>query len=117
MTANPISEGRSLASAPSTLMSLDVDCDKPIEQGTSSSRIRLNGRLCGGDPIAGARKLLKANITNHSNQYVATVFSDNEENKFSTDYIPLLDGKNTIHLEFSYSDGETASKDIIIAKD
>jgi hypothetical protein len=116
MTANPVSEGRSLASVSQNLMTWDIKCDKSLEKDTSSNKIRLNGILCGSDPALGATKLLKANIINSANQYNATVFSDVNENKFSTDYIPLETGKNAIRVEFTYIDGKSSVQDLSITK-
>jgi hypothetical protein len=116
MTANPISEGRHLSSSSQTLLTWDVQCEQNTEKNTLSNRVRLNGPLCGADPVQGASKLIKATIINQANQYAATVFTDIFSRKFSTDYIPLSFGKNSIHIEFSYFDGTHSRQDLMINK-
>jgi hypothetical protein len=116
MTANPLSEGRKLASIPHSLGSWDIPCNERSEKDTPSSKIRLNGALCGADFSSGASKLIKASITNTTNQYNATVFTDVYEGKFSTEYIPLNEGKNVLHVEFSFFGGTAFRQDYVINK-
>jgi hypothetical protein len=116
MSANPISEGRKLASIPQSNLTWEIQCDQSFEKDTPSNKVRINGPLCGADPFQGASNLIKANIMNTSNQYTATIFTDVGSGKFSTDYIPLQPGKNSIRVEFSYFNGKSFSQDILINK-
>jgi len=98
--------------ASSTVGSVDLNCTQApgTEQQTSAEKIRMTGALCGH---TGA-KLLKTQILNTSNRYSATVFSDEANKKFSTDYIPLNTGKNILNIEFQYSDGKTFSSAVTV---
>jgi hypothetical protein len=82
---------------------------------TTAGKVRLNGALC-DIPKLDSSSVLKTQIVNNSNRYLATVFTDLNSGKFSTDYIPLSNGRNAIHLEFVYSGGKTFSKDFVINK-
>ncbi len=119
MKAKPTSEGRSIASSITspTLLNLELDCSKSIESVTQATKARIQGELCGIKPSLEGGKLNSASVTNTSNQFVATVFAQNDSTHFSTDYVPLMPGQNKIHVEFSYSGGiKTYSQDLIITK-
>lgn len=116
MAANPISEGRQVASSTQAFLSLNVICDETKETTTSASKVRLSGELCGSGKAKDGPKLLKAQVVNQSSKDAATVFSDTENHKFSTDYIHLIAGRNAIHIEFTYKDGKSAAQDIVIMK-
>lgn len=124
MHANPISEGRSPSSTILLNQTVNISCEKPIEEFTHASKIRLIGALCGAEKPENAgsegglenRKPPRLVITNMTNQFSAQVFADVVSGKFSTDYIPLNTGKNTIHLEFSYANGKPVSQDIVVNK-
>ncbi len=114
MAANPISEGRSPASLTQAFANIEVRCDTNADQ-TRASKVRLAGTFC--SPTAkDASKLLKAQITNGANKFAATVFTDSNSNKYSTDYIPLNAGTNPIHLEFHYRDGKVTTQSLSIVK-
>ncbi len=114
LNSNPISEGRSLASVTPVLLNVDIPCDKPVTITSQASRVRLHGQLCGVNPNEGASKLAKMTIINSANQFNATVFTDVYNEKFSTDYIPLNTGINSIQLNFSYLDKKPVSQEIIL---
>lgn len=116
MAANPISEGRAPASVASAFMSVEVPCDNALERETTASKIRLTGSLCGLGGDTTSAQLIKATVLNGANRFNATVFTDSTSSKFSTDYIPLSTGKNSIHLEFAYRGGKTASQEVLISK-
>ena len=118
IAANPLSEGRSPASAVSaqSFLNVDVTCDKNGDQETTASKVRLTGPLCGADSATDTGKLVKASISNTANKFAATVFTDVNAAKFSTDYIPLNMGKNPIHLEFSYRNGKVINADLSVVK-
>ena len=116
MHANPLREpNRSMAStasnssgaslANSKLYSLDLSCDHTISKDLKANRVRLIGTYCEKDLLAS--KLLKTEIINRTNHYVATVFSDPENGRYSTDYIPLDSGLNGVRIEFSSTDGKS----------
>ncbi|HUP56578.1 MAG TPA: hypothetical protein VM598_03940 [Bdellovibrionota bacterium] len=76
----------------------------------SAAKIRISGPLCGA-PTSSAQ-LIRTQVINGANRHEATVFTDLTEQKFSTDYIPLVSGKNPIHVEFMYQDGKVFTRDI-----
>jgi hypothetical protein len=120
MVANPISEsgGRSPASASQAFVNVDVKCDTNADQDTTATKVRMTGTLCGDGraPASDGSKLVKTMVVNNANKFNATVFTDVNAGKFSTDYIPLNLGKNPIHLEFTYRDGKVISQDINVVK-
>jgi hypothetical protein len=118
MKAKPTSEGRTTASAhASPLINIQMDCAKGPDSNTQASKARIQGELCGMKSAEEGIKLNSATVTNASNQFVATVFAQNDSNQFSTDYIPLLPGPNKIHVEFSFSGGvKPYSQDLTIIK-
>jgi hypothetical protein len=132
MAANPASEGRTLASVPSSsFANLEVKCFAENVNGdmgprpasvstandheTSANKVRLTGTLCGSDGITGSQ-LVKATVLNSSNRFNATVFTDSNSPQFTTDYIPLAAGKNTLRLEFAYRGGKTHTQEITVSK-
>ncbi len=118
MKAKPTSEGRKLASAKaSPLLNLELNCEKGVESATEASKARLQGQLCGLKMTDEGMRLASATITNTSNEFIATVFAQNDSNRFSTDYIPLAPGENKIRVEFSYSGGgKPFFQDVLIKK-
>lgn len=114
MAANPVSEGRSLASTRQSFLNVDLRCDAMGEQDTGANKIRLTGPLCGTDAAIDASKLVKAVVFNSANKFNATVFTDTTAGKFSTDYIPLNTGRNPIHVEFSYRGGKIVSQELVL---
>lgn len=118
MSANPISEGRSPASTSQAFVNVDVRCDGNPDKDTTATKVRLTGALCadGRVPASDTTSLVKTQVINNANKFTATVFTDVNSGKFSTDYIPLNLGKNPIHLEFSYRSGKVVSQDINVVK-
>lgn len=116
MSSNPVSEGRAPASVSQSFMNLEVKCDSLADQDTGASKIRLTGRLCGMDSENDGTKLVKSMVTNGTNKFAATVFTDTTAGKFSTDFIPLNSGQNKIHVEFSYRSGKNVAHDFVINK-
>jgi hypothetical protein len=72
---------------------------------TASQKIRIIGKACGAvvRSPASASKESTANqnvsVINETTQYSATVFWDDAGIEYSTDFIPLHPGKNTIRIE------------------
>ena len=116
MTANPISEGRTLASTSKAFSYLDLSCDPNQTLKTEASKVRLSGALCDLPAVSESNRLEKTAIVNVTNRYSATVFTDLNAAKYSTDFIPLNLGANMIHLEFFYKNGKTVSKDLVLTK-
>lgn len=118
MAANPISEGRSPASVAATPSkeNIEIDCTDNQERQSTASKIRLIGKLCGLMDPDDAKKLMKISIVNNANKFNATIFTEQNAGKFSTDYIPLNSGENPVHLEFSYRGGRIYSQDMKIRR-
>lgn len=55
-------------------------------------------------------------IYNQANRFAATVFQDPSTRKFTTDYIPLVTGVNSIHIQFVYKGGKTYSRDLVVTR-
>lgn len=94
----------------SSLQIIEIGCDSSEHYETSAAQIQLNGSLCGMTP----KTLIKAEIVNMTNSFHASVFSQTESNRFSTDYIPLSAGKNIIQTKFTYPNEEELSQEIVI---
>jgi hypothetical protein len=116
MAANPITEGRSPASVGQAASSsfVELKCEPAVEQQVQGAKIRLTGKLCAPEKDAKA-KLSQVQITNSTNQYNATVFTDTAAGKFSTDFIPLVAGKNAIAIEFKYGAGAKVEQKVTVS--
>jgi hypothetical protein len=117
MAANPISEGRNLASLPEKFANIkDFKCTEGQERKTSAVKAVIAGELCGS--VTGKEKLLSTKVLNHSNHdLVSTFFAFPAERRFRTDYIPLNPGKNEIHIELVYEGGKVYSEDLTIIRE
>lgn len=115
MASNPISETRSPASAP-LVSQVDFSCSGKKELHVNASKVRINGPICSGGP-SDAEPPSKTTITNSTNQFSATVFTDTKEGRFSTDYIPLNPEKNAIRIQFSFGNGKNVSHELTLIKD
>ena len=112
--SNAATETRSPSSVSTTYFNLEVKCDKNMDQETPANKVRLTGSLCGSAPDTS--KLVKTSISNSANKFTATVFTDLNSGKFSTDYIPLNVGKNPIRIDFSYRDGKSTTQEFTVIK-
>jgi hypothetical protein len=86
---------------------------------TQAAKIRVVGAYCGASSVrqvasvpaaAGAAppvEPLDYRVENASTHYLATVFTDHEAQRFSTDFIPLNPGSNKILMDFKYRSGKT----------
>ena len=83
---------------------LKVSC-KPgnVSQIVDSPRVRIKGSGC------------KPQIENKTSGYVASIISENK-NDFTTDYIDLVNGQNTIQMQNKDSHGHWVTKIISISK-
>lgn len=117
MAASPTTENqsRSPASIVPTYANLDVRCGAMDEQSVTASKVRLTGQICTPAGTEEA-KLIKTQITNGANKFNATVFTDVNGGKFSTDYIPLEVGKNALRIESSYPNGKLVTQELVIQK-
>jgi hypothetical protein len=116
MAANPVSEGRSPASVSGAFQSAEINCTSNPERATSATKIRILGPLCNGTETATSDPLIRTVVSNETNQFSATVFTDSVQGKFSTDYIPLNPGKNQFKVEFAYKSGKTVTQDLAFSK-
>jgi hypothetical protein len=116
MAANPVSEGRSPASATQTFVNMDVRCDGTPDRDTTANKIRVTGSLCDSGAGGDSSHLVKTQVVNGANKFNATVFTDVNAGKFSTDYIPLNLGRNPIRVEFTYRGGKIVAQDFNIVK-
>ncbi len=101
----------------SLLARAEISCQDGQSHKTSAAKLQLGGALCGSQTSEDTQKLLKTEIVNTANHYAATVFPDNKGVRFTTDYIPLVDGVNSIKLDFVYKGGRTVSQTLAIARD
>lgn len=92
---------------------------------TTAAKVRILGPLCGAvgrqlasDSPSGRTEniLTDYRIENITSRYVATVFSDSTNGKFSTDFIPLESGTNKILMEFRYKGGKVFPVELKIIK-
>lgn len=117
---DPKSEGRTLASVPMGTATLELGCEPSTARDTTASKLRLTGSLCDAGARAAAgtdgSRLVKTVAGNSSNNYSATLFTDLDSGKFSTEYIPLLVGRNTLRVEFHYADGKIQAHDVEITR-
>ncbi|MGK5086961.1 hypothetical protein WDW86_05340 [Bdellovibrionota bacterium FG-2] len=104
----------SVTTAPSSFTSLEVNCDKPTEVQTTASKVRLTGALCGMTSELETATSPRLSVNSESPKFSATVFTDASTGKFSTEYIPLAQGRNVIHLSFDYSDGKSVKQEIVL---
>jgi hypothetical protein len=118
MAANPLSTDNREPAETRTrpFMELEIQCNGTPDQETTAAKLRLRGPFCGGEIGSSGQNLTRATVVNLSNKTTATVFTYLDERKFSTDYLPLNAGKNTIHVEFNYADGKSVSKDFTVTK-
>ena len=111
MVSNPVTEMRVPANAVPTFLNVDLVCDIAGEKQTPASKLRLSGPICG---LPNKEALAKTTIINDTNRFTATVFTDLDTAKFSTDYIPLNSGRNTIKVEFTYKGGKTYTQALVV---
>ena len=83
---------------------------------TAAIKVRISGPLCGLDTKSLKKSLMKTTVINLTNQSRATVFTDLSNLKFSTDYVALEPGTNTIQIEFNPGNGNTVSQQVSIKK-
>ena len=101
-------------------LNMDLNCESTGDQETVAGKLRLTGNLCGkGSQMASKTNspLVKTQISNSANRFAATVFTDMTTGKFSTDYIPLIPGKNTIQVEFTWLSDKFVQQFTIINKE
>ena len=107
-TETLLSKNREVASldkAPK-IISIQLDCQKSVRgTETSSDKIKISGAFCsfGGE---NTEKIDSSRIINVTNGFLATVFKNLHKNEFSTDYIYLSRGENTIDIRYRFKSGE-----------
>lgn len=86
-----------------------IGCEPDKEgQSVNAKKIRLIGTIC--DEVD------KINVVNTSAKVTATVFPDFPNQKFSTDYISLAQGKNVIYVEYQLKDGKILGREFSITQ-
>lgn len=110
------SDLRAPASVPASFANLEMNCDSAKMQDTTAAKVRLTGPLCGLTAGQETSRFLKPQVSNTTNKFAATVFTDLAAAKYSTDYIPLNPGLNQIRVEFLFQGGQTVSQDINITR-
>ncbi len=99
------------------LLEVKIDCETPVKiESTSANGVKISGPLCGTDLEESGNKLAETNIVNATNHFSATVFTDTELGKFSTDYIPLTVGNNVLKMNFKYASGEHFDNEFVVTK-
>lgn len=119
LAASPVSESaRSLASTSQDrgLTGIELHCGGSTDLETTASRTRLSGLLCGADAANPVSALTKAQILNATNQFNATVSTDIDSERFTTDFIPLDPGRNAIQIEFAYRGGRVFTQEVDITR-
>ncbi len=117
----PSRSGRSEGRTPASLLersfiNLEIDCATESIEKTSNSKVRLTGPLCGASGGGRSDRLVSTEIVNTTNQMKATVFTFDDSHRFSTDYLLLNQGSNTLELRFAYAGGRVFSKTLSIVK-
>ncbi len=97
----PASAVRNIPKPDSGYIPYQTRCERSENFETQSGKIRIIGPLCGLSTVGETKNFL-FKITNNTNTYVATVFQDYKTRTFSTDFIPLQYGDNSIQMQFDY---------------
>jgi hypothetical protein len=63
-----------------------------------------------------AESVKTISVVNTSARVSATVFPDFHNERFSTDYISLAPGVNTIHVQYEFKNGETLGQEFSVTK-
>jgi hypothetical protein len=63
-----------------------------------------------------AESVKTISVVNTSARVSATVFPDFHNERFSTDYISLAPGVNTIHVQYEFKDGQTLGQEFSVTK-
>ena len=110
--SRPTSEGRKVASASSLFKTLEFQCLNPEDVVTEVKKVRIVGHICSmNKELADPSQLISSKIINSTHLFEATVFAQTDSREFSTDYIPLTPGENTIHIEFLFYNDPPFSAD------
>jgi hypothetical protein len=111
--------GRSLASLTSTISpalankpfmsTFEADCADSSVFKTPSQHVRIKGTDCGVESVL-------TSVKNTSNGYAATVFHQGGK-VFTTDYMSLAEGENTITIEQKLANGEMKTREVKIIRE
>jgi hypothetical protein len=110
MASNPLTESREPAASTPAFANVTLNCEGTAAQATRSPKLLLTGPLC-------EEAIEKTSVINDTNRFTATVFTDIQKNRFSTDYIPLNTGRNVIKVEFAQKNGKTSTKELVINRE
>ena len=93
---------------------LNISCTDKNTFETKNSRIRLVGTLC---KFETKNKFpIKAHAKNLSMKYDATVFNSTKTNDFSTDFVPLGYGANSIVIDFADAEDFHQKVNVVITR-
>ncbi|MGE4233412.1 MAG: hypothetical protein AB7F43_08800 [Bacteriovoracia bacterium] len=89
-------------------LTYNLPCEAPNQHETTATKIRISGPLCSGNkpirrPALTEKERLTAKAENATNKYIATVFYDQIDDRYSTEFIPLEPGANQILIRLSRS--------------
>lgn len=100
-----------------TFSEVKIGCEPTTnDPEVTAKKIRLIGNLCGEAQPSTPQDVKKISVVNTSAKVAATVFTDPANQKFSTDYISLNPGKNTIYVEYEFKDGKTFAREYNVTK-
>jgi len=92
---------------------------------TEAAKVRILGPFCGATPAprgpatdaqGAAAPDGQYRVENTTTRFTATVFSDSQAGKFSTDFIPLDPGSNRIVMEFRYRSGKVFPVELTVIR-
>lgn len=94
-----------------------VELNLPCEGGTAYARtvaqVRLSGASC--LPPNSKREIASVELLNDANGFSATVFYPTRKT-FTTDYVALAEGENTIKILIAYANGEREERSHVITR-
>lgn len=82
--------------------------DDGVKYETTANQIRIVGPYCM------IQSEIEIKVTNSRTGYVAMVFNEATDKKFSTDFISLEPGKNKIDVVTKSSDGKTLEQHLVV---
>lgn len=116
MSSSPLTEGRRHLASSRTkeFAGVGLTCDTQQVRDTKANRVRLMGAICGMSSAQPLRRVSEITVAHATNRFHATVFPDYDLRRYTTDYIPLVPGSNSIHVEFKFGDGQTLAQDLTV---
>ncbi len=121
--ASPSTDGADRTTASASTGSNDfsqfeLNCDsvQPLKAAPGTTRFRLTGGFCGtaGEQAAAPKEVAVRNTTN---RIPASVYIDSTHSRFTTDFVPLNPGENTVEVDFKYPGRSDVNKRITVVRD